>query len=177
MTTPDTPVSPTYDPTLKTEIRNLLYRKLFEPIERLRREQLTQLVMRNAMICSATHKSFIYKGVVYNEEMSPPQRPVTRLTPGLRPEMEAWLREQQQLEREEIPRVLGSLMRLLNSTDNLSDLVFVLPETLREPLKEIQLRCPCTHSARDANGQAQLRAQLTEDMNQLRERLMKNTLL
>lgn len=171
------PNAPRYDPALKTELRNRLHDRLYGVPLRILDDRLTELVMRNCAIHNYAHKHFVYKGVVYNKDVTTPPLPRNQLSQGLKPEMETWLREMDQLQRKEMPHVLSAVMKVLNSSDSLADFLELLPESLHEPLHEMQAKCPCEHRSLNDDQIQALRAELGEGLLKLRERLMMNTLL
>ena len=132
-----------HDPRTKQQIKDMLYAFLYTPVEKQLEKQLDQIITRNCMIQGLGHRSFAYKGVLYNLDMSKPPRRMNPLVPQLTGAMEDYLKEVQQLNRVELPYVLGFITAVLNASNDLHDYLRVLPEAIHRPIEQLIASYPC----------------------------------
>lgn len=166
-----------HDPQTKTQIKNALYAFLYAPVTRAFNERIADLISRNTIIGGYSHKHFIYKGVVYNGDTTTPPVRKNRLVVQLRDPMDEYLREQNTLNTKELPFVMGFINQVLNSSNNLSDYLRVLPESMHAPIHELQATCPCR-----ATSLPQEKVELLKNTNQvsitlIRQRLVTNLIM
>lgn len=133
-----------YDPRTKQQIKDILYRLLYDPVQRNFKTQLDGIITKNAVLGRMSHASFSYKGELYNcDTSSAPPRKANRLLPQMVPIMETYLAELRDLNEKEVPYVLGYINQVLNSTNTLTDYLRLLPDAVHDSLKSIITTCPC----------------------------------
>lgn len=166
-----------HDPRTKQQIKDALYAFLYEPVTRQFKSRIDTLIVRNTMIAGNTHKHFVYKGVLYNGESSPPPLKRNRLIPQLRVPMDEYLADLNQLNNTELPFVLGFINQVLNSSGDLADYMRVLPESVHQPLQQLLATCPCraTHLSEDMVESLKLKND--EPIKLMKARLMTNLLI
>ena len=131
-----------HDPKTKQQIKDMLYAFLYTPVEKQLEKQLEQIITRNCLALSLGHRSFAYKGVLYNLDMSKPPRRMNPLAPSLTGVMEDYLKEVKQLNTVELPYVLGFITAVLNASNDLHDYLRVLPDALHPPIEALIASCP-----------------------------------
>lgn len=132
-----------HDPLTKSQVKQTLYEYLYTPVEKQFRTRIDTLIIRNTLLGQHSHKSFHYKGVLYSCDSAPPPRKWNRLVPQLKEQMEDYLRDMDDLNRRELPYVLGFINQVLNSSNHFEDYLRLLPECLHPPLKKLIASCPC----------------------------------
>lgn len=116
--------------SIRARINNLLY----FPVEQDLKKRLKTIAEQNCRLLGVSHLSFSYKGVVFNTEHTLPPRYSTRLHSSLYGAMSEYLHEKEQIDTYETPLVLGGINHLLNSTNNIEDVLVVLPVSLHSDL-------------------------------------------
>jgi hypothetical protein len=132
-----------HDPRTKQQIKDTLYGLLYDPVQKQYKFRLDTLIVRNTISGGYAHKSFMYRNVLYSCDINTPPRRMNRLMPALQQEVNDYLKDLKQLNEKEVPYVLGYINQVLNSTNNLSDYLRLLPDAVHEPLKELIASCPC----------------------------------
>lgn len=166
-----------HDPRTKQQIKDALYAFLYEPVTKQFKSRLDTLIERNTLMGGHSHKHFIYKGTLYNGDLTLPPLKKNRLIPQLRVAMEEYLVDLGQLNNEELPFVLGFINQVLNSSSDLADYLRVLPESVHQPLQKLLLTCPCrsTHLTNDRVESLQLKNQ--QSISLMKQRLLTNLLI
>lgn len=161
-----------HDAKTKSVIKDALYMFLYAPVIKQFKGRLETLIERNTIICGTDHKHFIYKGVLYNGDTTVPPMKRTRLVAALRAPMDDYLRDLSELNDKELPYVLGFINQVLNSSNDLTDYMRVLPESIHYPLKKLMATCPCraTHLSEE-------RVDLLKTKNQTPITLMKQRMV
>ena len=129
-------------PRTKQQIKDLLYAFLYAPVQQQFKHRLDALITRNTVIQGATHKSFIYKGIVYACDSSPVPRRMNRLAIQLVPDMDEYLADLKQLNDHELPYVLGFINQVLNASNDLHDCLRLLPQSVHQPIEKLIATCP-----------------------------------
>lgn len=132
-----------YDPRTKQQIKELLYKQLYSPVEKASKDKLSGLILRNSSIMGNSRTSFTYKGVVHSIEDSPSYRNSNRLHQSLYLDMNEYLKEVTQLNTMELPFVIGFINNVLNASNSLQDYLNVLPSSVHEPIRQLVTQCPC----------------------------------
>jgi hypothetical protein len=132
-----------HDPRTKQQIKDVLYKHLYEPIDRQFKARLQQIAIKNAAISGYTHVSFIYKNVVYNCDSTALPRKLNRLHEQLQPVMNEYLKEAKQLNEKELPYVIGFITQVLNASNELHDYLRLLPQSVHHPVQSLIDTCPC----------------------------------
>lgn len=166
-----------YDPKTKIQIEDALYKFLYAPITRQSKTRIETLIARNTVMGGHTHKHFIYRGIVYNADVTTPPVRKNRLVPQLRDEMEEYLADQRQINGQELPFVLGYIKQVLNSSNNFSDYFQMLPEALHEPLESLRATCPCRASSITAEKAQAIRTKNQVPIDMIKRRLVMNLLI
>ena len=166
-----------HDPRTKQQIKDMLYAFLYTPVEKQLEKQLDQIITRNCMIQGLGHRSFAYKGVLYNLDMSKPPRRMNPLAPSLTGVMEDYLKEVKQLNTVELPYVLGFITAVLNASNDLHDYLRVLPQSLHPPIQKLIDSCPYrTKKLTDAEVQ-EMQAKNQRYIDLVKQRMVTNLLI
>lgn len=128
--------------TVKLRVKNAMESYLYSPFEDYYRRELEAIIEQNDIKLYGSVRSWIftYKAVRYFQVRfkKPPQK-VERLCPELHARMDALLNEKAAIERDEKPLVMGYVMRVLNSSADLSTVLKAFPTTLRPPIESALL--------------------------------------
>ena len=68
-----------HDPRTKQQIKDALYAFLYTPIEKQFEKRLSELIVKNTLLCGYSHKSFVYKSNLYNIDTAALPRKMNRL--------------------------------------------------------------------------------------------------
>lgn len=166
-----------HDPRTKQQIKEALYQYLYAPVTQQFAKRIEQIIVDNTKLGGFTHKHFIYKGVVYNADVTNPPLRKNRLVNALKGEMDQYLKEKDELNTTELPYVLGFINQVLNSSNNFSDYLQVLPESIHEPLLRLQATCPCRASYLNPETIAALQAKNHNSIKLIKQRLVLNLLI
>lgn len=166
-----------HDPRTKTQIKDALYSFLYLPVQNQFKARIDTLITRNTIAGGYSHKHFVYKGVVYNAESSAPPVKKNRLVPQLRADMDEYLRDQAQLNDNELPYVIGFINQILNSSNDLTDYLRILPESVHQPLNAMLASCLCRSTTLDADKVAQIKAKNQATIDMIKQRLARNLLI
>ena len=115
-------------------IRARINDSLYLPVDQDFKKRLKTIAEQNCRLLGVSHLSFSYKGVVFNADHTFPSRYSTRLHSSLYGAMSEYLHEKEQIDTYEKPIVLGGINHLLNSTNNIEDVLMVLPDSLHSDL-------------------------------------------
>lgn len=132
-------------------IKDMLYAFLYEPVQKQFKTRLGAIITKNTQLLGASHNSFIYKGIIYSCDQSKPPRKMNRLVPQLESLMNAYLKETDQINTYEAPYVLGFIIQVLNSSNDLQDYLRIFPSSIHRPIEDLIASCPC-HSKRLAES-------------------------
>ena len=166
-----------HDPKTKQQIKDALYSFIYDPVQKQFKNRIDTLIIRNAVAAGYSHKHVMYKGVLYNSESTPPPLRKNRLVPALRPQMEEYLADVQQLNNHELPYVLGFLNQVLNASSDLSDYLKILPESVHHPLTALMATCPCRTTFLPDERVQHIRAKNQESIDLIKRRLVFNLLI
>ena len=134
---------PQHNPRTKCQLKDVLYAYLYSPVEKQFKDRLAKIIVKNTVLIKATHKSFVYRGEVYNMDLSPLPRKANRLAPELEAEMDIYLEDKKTLNEREIPFVIGFITTVLNSSNDMHDYLALLPSALHPPIQRNITSCPC----------------------------------
>ena len=165
-----------HDPRTKQQIKDLLYSYLYAPVQKQFKNRIDNLIERNTLLGGFSHKSFLYKGTVYNCDLQALPRRNNKLIPQLKPDMDTYLNDIKHLNDTELPFVLGFINQVLNASDRISDYLRVLPESIHYPLEKFQLSCPCKKRNLTDEQVAQLKQKNSDSINLLKQRMVLNLL-
>lgn len=133
---------PQHDPRTKQIIKNILYELLYTPIQKQFKQRLDQLIVKNTVLGGYSHKSFMYKNVLYNCDTNEMPRKMNRLVIQLQPAMNEYLKELKQLNEDEL-HVLGYITQVLNSSNELHDYLRLLPPSVHPSIQGLINTCTC----------------------------------
>ena len=166
-----------HDPYTKSKIKDALYSFLYEPVQKQFRTRLETLVIRNTVTGGYGHKHFVYKGVTYNCDVTPPPIKKNRLMAGLRVPMDEYLDDLAQLNNHELPYVLGFINQVLNSSPDLTDYLRILPESVHHPITQMMATCPCRTTTLADDRVLHLKSKNQSSIDMMKQRLVMNLLL
>ena len=166
-----------HDPRTKQQLKDLLYGFLYAPVQRQYQQTLHSIITRNTLATRSGHKSFIYKGVVYNMDQAAPPRKMTRLIPALVPEMNAYLAEVTRLNTQEVPYVVGYITQVLNASNNFQDYLQAFPSVLHPTLEKIIAPCPCRNQKLTPEEIQAIQAKNQKSIDLLKQRVVTNLII
>lgn len=133
---------PQHAPRTKRMIKDVLYELLYTPIQKQFKQRLDQLIVKNVVLGGYSHKSFMYKNVLYNCDTNAMPRKMNRLVIQLQPAMNEYLKELKQLNEDEL-HVLGYITQVLNSSNELHDYLRLLPPSVHPAIQGLINTCSC----------------------------------
>lgn len=166
-----------HDPRTKQLIKDTLYEFLYRPIENQFKNRLEVLIVRNTLLGGYSHKSFNYKGVLYNCDNGFPPRKSNRLIPQLKPAMDEYLFDLKQLNEKELPFVIGFINQVLNASNDLQDYLHIFPESTHRPLEKLIASCPCQAKRLSNEKILELKEKNQEPINMMKQRMVTNLLI
>jgi len=167
-----------HDPRTKSNIKELLYHYLYDPIEKKLDEEIKALVIANAKALKSSQRGFVYRNHWYTTEPDKPApRRKDRLIPALKSRMDEYLAEVTTLNTQELPYVMGFINQVLNSSDDLQDYFQVFPESLHEPLQTMIGSCPCRMTRLAPETAQEMRERNAHPIQLIQSRLVLNLLI
>jgi hypothetical protein len=117
--------------------------------------------------------------VLYTSESTPPpaMRARNKLLPQLRPPMDEYLKDVQQLNTIELPFVLGFINQVLNASNSLQDYLRLLPESVHRPVLQMVASCPCHTTQLPDERVLQLVEKNVDSIALMKQRLVTNLLI
>jgi hypothetical protein len=166
-----------HHPQTKSQIKDAIYDFLYQPVQRQFKARIDTLIGRNTVMGGHSHKHFVYKGVVYNADATNPPLKKNRLVPALRADMEDCLKDLHELNNKELPYVIGFLNQVLNASNDLTDYLRVLPESVHYPLDQLMSTCPCRSASLNDEKVEALKAKNVDSIQLMRRRPVINLLM
>lgn len=166
-----------YDPRTKQQIKDALDAYIYGPVRNQFKLRIETLITKNTILGGYTHKHFIYKGIVYNADVTNPPMKKNRLVAAMRGEMEEYLRDKDHLNDHELPFVLGFINQVLNSSNSLSDYLKVLPESVHAPIHQLLATCPCRIGVLSPEKADQIKVKNQASIDLIKQRLVTNLLI
>ena len=166
-----------HDPRTKSQIKDLLYAFLYEPVQRQFKHRLDALIIRNTAIAGVSHQSFTYKGHFYSNDSAALPRKLTRLVPRLHADMDAYLADLKQLNDKEVPYVIGFINQVLNSSNDLHDYLRVFPSSMHPPIQKLIDSYPCRTKKLTDEDVASMQAKNKQSIDLAKQRLVTNLLI
>lgn len=166
-----------YDPRTKQLIKDTLYDFLYTPVVNQFQRRLDVLIVKNTLLGGYSHKSFNYKGVLYSCDSGSPPRKWNRLLSQLKPQMDEYLQDLNQLNEHELPFVIGFINQVLNASSDIQDYLKLFPESLHQPLNSLIASCPCGRKQLTTDKVAELLSKNSEPINMMKARMVKNLLI
>jgi len=166
-----------HDPRTKQLIKDVLYDFLYDPVINHFQKRLDVLIVKNTLLGGYSHKSFNYKGVLYSTDNGAPPRKANRLVPQLKASMDEYLAELKQVNEQEVPFVVGFINQVLNSSNNLTDYLRILPDSVHYPLEKLIEKCPCRENKLNDFTVDQLREKNKVSIDMMKARMVTNLLI
>jgi hypothetical protein len=166
-----------HDPKTKLQIKDALDAYIYGPVRRQFKNRIEALITRNTALGGYSHKHFIYKGILYNADVTTPPMRKNRLVAALRDPMEEYLRDASHLNNHELPFVLGFINQVLNSSNSLSDYLKVLPESVHAPIQQLLATCPCRMGTLPPEKAEHMRCKNQASIDMIKQRLVTNLLI
>ena len=128
---------PLYEPNLKYRIKGRIWEVLFTPVEKDLKKQLEVIASKNCHLQGLSHKSFLYKGMRFNADTTPPPLRSNYLAPSLKPDMEDYLNKVKDcLHREEV-LIMGYITMVLNLCTHPRNYLRFLPSGLHPHVEDL----------------------------------------
>jgi hypothetical protein len=166
-----------HDPKTKSQIKDILYGLLYAPVQRQFKQRLDTISVHNTVVGGYTHKSFMYRNVLYSCDTTAAPRKMNRLMPAVMIDMADYLKDLKQLNEKEVPYVLGYINQVLNSTNNLADYLRLLPEAVHAPLKVFIASCPCHTQTLHSDTVTLLKEKNKDPINLMKQRMVTNLII
>lgn len=166
-----------YDTQTKQQIKDVLYSFLYDPVKKQFKDRIDSLILRNTIIGGHSHKHFTYSGSVYNSELSRPPAKKNQLHPLLHQQMDYYLADLDDINRHELPHVLGFINQVLNSTSDLYDYMRILLESINCPLGKMLSTYTCRTQHLDEDRVQHIVAKNHEPIGMIKRRLAANLLI
>jgi hypothetical protein len=166
-----------YDPRTKQLLKDNLIGFLYKPLREQLKLRLDTLIVKNTLLGSYKHKSFVYKGEFYSCDSDLPPRKANRVVQQLIPVMDEYLREIKQLNEEELPYTLGYINQVLNASNDLQDYLRLLPAALHRPIEELSYMCPCRSRHITEEQAKELEKKNELPINLIKQRMVRNLLI
>lgn len=166
-----------HDPRTKQQVKDALYEYLYTPLLKQFKLRLDTLIVKNSVLLGNSERSFSYKGVVYQMESAPLPKLLNRLVRQLHPTMDDYISERDQLNNYELPYVLGFISQVLNASNDLQDLLLVLPSSVHRPIEDLIASCPCRTRKLTQEGVHNLRIRNQVSINLMKQRQVMNLLI
>lgn len=163
-------------PRTKQQIKDALYAFLYSPAEKHLKKQIDALIIKNAVLCGHSHKSFMYKNTLYNCDTNPLPRKMNRLDSRLYAEMGEYLAEVKQLNKE-LPYVIGYINQVLNASNDLRDYLRLLPDAVHRPVQSLIATRPCKAKKMSQEAVSLLQEKNSASIDMLRRRMVTNLLI
>ena len=166
-----------HDPRTKQQIKDALYAFLYSPAEKHLKKQIDALIIKNAVLCGHSHKSFMYKNTLYNCDTNPLPRKMNRLDSRLYAEMGEYLAEVKQLNEKELPYVIGYINQVLNASNDLCDYLRLLPDVVHRPVQSLIDTCPSKAKKMSQEAVSLLQEKNSASIDMMRRRMVTNLLI
>lgn len=166
-----------HDPRTKKQIKDTLDGFLYDPVRRQFKQRLDQIIARNSLTGGYSHKSFMYKNVLYNCDSDPLPRKMNRLIPTLHQDMNDYLKDAKHLNEKEMPYVIGYINQVLNASNNLNDYLSLLPEAVHAPVTALIATCPCQAKLLHADAVAMFQEKNQTYINMMKARMVTNLII
>lgn len=166
-----------HDPKVKQQLKDMLYEFLYGPVQKQYQQVLQGIIRKNTQLLQTQHKSFIYKGVVYNMDTTALPRKMNRLTPALVPDMNAYLAEVTRLNTQEVPYVVGFITQVLNSSNNFQDYLQAFPSVLHPILEKVIASSPCRHQKLTLDEIQAIQSKNQKSIDLLKQRVVTNLII
>ena len=164
-----------YEPNLKYLIKTRIWGVLFTPVENALDAQLDLIATKNCQLQGLSHKSFLYKGVRFNADITGPPLRSNKLAPSLKPEMEDYLSKVNEYRDYEENVITGYITLVLNLCKHPRDCLRLLPSGLHAHIES--LLSNCTESDLDEETVQEALKKNQKPYQMIKERMALNLLL
>lgn len=141
------------------------------------KKRLDAIIIKNTVLGGYSHKSLMYKNVLYNCDDAPLPRKMNRLVSQVQFEMLDYLAEVKQLNEKELPFVIGYINQVLNSSNDMCDYLRLLPEAVHQPIRHLIDTCPCKAKSLNEDTVDMLREKNKASIHMMRQRMVTNLLI
>lgn len=166
-----------HDPRTKQQIKDVLYEHLYRQVEKQFKHRLDSLIVKNAVLGGCSHKSFMYKNVLYSCDTDALPRKMNRLINALQPAMNEYIKDVKQLNEKELPYVLGFINQVLNSSNELHDYLRLLPQAVHHPMMALINTCPCRGQKLPEEAVVLLQSKNQASIKMMKARMVTNLLI
>lgn len=166
---------PLYEPNLKYRIKGHIWEVLFAPVEKDLKKQLEVIASKNCHLQGLSHKSFLYKGMRFNADTTPPPLRSNHLAPSLQPDMEEHLGKVKEYRDYEETLITGYVTMVLNLCKHPRDCLRLLPSGLHAHIES--LLSVCTESDLDEETVQVILKKNQKPIQMIKERMALNLLL
>lgn len=132
-----------HDPRTKMQIKEILFEFLYGSVNEKFTKRLDNIIVQNTVLGGYSHSSFVYKGIFYAYDKTPPPRKMNRLMLQMQATMNDYLKELDELNSKELPYVVGFINQVLNSSNELHDYLRLFPASVHRPVQSLIDTCPC----------------------------------
>lgn len=131
-----------YDPKTKAIIKKHIYDFLYGPVDKDFTNRLKSIINKNSLLLGNAQQWVCYKGEYYSFSYSGLRPvPMNRLRTEIRPLMDDYLTDVEEINNTEMPYVMGFITQVLNSSNNIQDYLELFPESIHKPIKAIIDQC------------------------------------
>lgn len=166
-----------HDPRTKSQIKEAIYTFLYEPTLKQFKARLEQIISKNCLAQKTDDRSFSYKAVVYKSDDATVPLKKVRLAPTLYDLMDQYLVELDQLNRQEIPYVVGFINQVLNASNEFGDYIKLFPDVVHRPLNKMIAHCPCKTAKLTEDAVMDLLIRNQTPITLIKRRLVTNLLI
>ena len=166
-----------HDPRTKSQIKEALYEFLYEPTMKQFKARLEQIISKNCLAQKTDDRCFSYKAVVYQSEDATVPFKKLRLAPSLYDLMDQYLLELDELNRQEIPYVVGFINQVLNASNEFGDYIKLFPDSVHRPLNKMVANCPCKTTKLSDDAVMDLLIRNQSSITLIKKRLVINLLI
>lgn len=168
-----------HDPRTKSQIRDVLYHYLYDPVIRKFKKELDEIVVANTRAVGSASFSFVYRNEMYvkSDFTGRPPLKANRLVAALQERMDKYLHDLGEVNNTELPYVMGFVNQVLNSSNDMEDYLLVFPSVLHPPLKDMIDTCPCHNSKLAHETAEEMRERNQHSIELIKRRLAYNLLV
>lgn len=159
------------------QIKDVIYEFLYDPVRKQFKQRIDALILRNTLKGGYSHRHFTYRGSIYNSDVTPPPINKNHLHPSMQQQMDDYLADLNDINKQKLPAVLGFINQILNLTGDLNDYVRISPESTHYPLIRLASSCPWRTQHLDERRVQSLISENKKQIGMIRRRLASNLLI
>lgn len=163
-----------HDPRTKQLVKDTLFDFLYSHVQEEMKTRLDTIIVKNTLLGGFGHKSFFYKGEIYQCDSTRPPIKRNLLLPQLRTLMDDYIKDVKQLNEEELPYVLGFINQVLNSSNDFQDYLRLFPNAVHHPLERLALSCPYRTKQLSDDSVETLRKKNQKSIELMKKRMVLN---